>query len=82
MGEYDKVTITNNVLQLGGKTGLREFALDPEPTQLYPDGHPALKAPPQAAPSEDAAPAAEAAPAGAEGAKPQADPEAVKEFSW
>jgi hypothetical protein len=36
--EYDKIVISNN-----GQSGdLVAFHTDPEPTQLYPDGHPAL----------------------------------------
>lgn len=35
--EYDKIVISNN-----GQAGLASFTLDAEPTQLYPDGHPAL----------------------------------------
>jgi hypothetical protein len=37
--EYDKVIISNN-----GLSGLVAMRLDPEMTQLYPDGHPALLA--------------------------------------
>jgi hypothetical protein len=36
--EYDKVIISNN--GLSGQ--LTSFGAEPEPTQLYPDGHPAL----------------------------------------
>lgn len=35
--EYDKIVISNNVL-----SNLKKFDLDPEPKQLYPDGHPML----------------------------------------
>lgn len=35
--EFDKVVITNNVLPQ-----MIAYKLDPAPTQLYPDGHPAL----------------------------------------
>jgi hypothetical protein len=35
--EYDKIIISNN-----GQAGLASFTLDAEPSQLYPDGHPAL----------------------------------------
>jgi hypothetical protein len=35
--EFDKVIISNN-----GLADLALFKLDPEPKQLYPDGHPAL----------------------------------------
>ncbi len=45
---YDKVIISNN----GLSGDLKLFALDAEPTQLYPDGHPALVAAP--APETDA----------------------------
>jgi hypothetical protein len=41
-GEYDKIIISNNGLS-GAVTAYR---LDAEPTQLYPDGHPALAAKP------------------------------------
>jgi hypothetical protein len=37
--EYDKIVITKNQLQ---SSELVAFRLDPEPKQLYPDGHPAL----------------------------------------
>lgn len=37
--EYDKIIITNN--KLAHSTGLAHFKLDPPPSQLYPDGHPA-----------------------------------------
>jgi hypothetical protein len=37
-GEFDKIVISNN--GLSGQ--VVAFALDPEPRQLYPDGHPAL----------------------------------------
>jgi hypothetical protein len=52
--EYDKIVISNN--GQGGNTVA--FKLDPEPTQLYPDGHPMLAK--QAAPEqvEERAPAA------------------------
>jgi hypothetical protein len=36
--EFDKLIISNNVLA----GGLVSFKLEPEPRQLYPDGHPAL----------------------------------------
>ena len=36
--EYDKVIITNNTLS----GSLTAFKLDPEPKQLYPEGHPAI----------------------------------------
>jgi hypothetical protein len=36
--EYDKIVISNNTLA----SPLALFKLDPEPKQLYPDGHPAL----------------------------------------
>ncbi len=36
--EYDKIIISNNVLS----EQVAEYKLDPEPSQLYPDGHPAL----------------------------------------
>jgi hypothetical protein len=38
--DYDKIVISNNGLAIS-KT-LVEFALDAQPKQLYPDGHPAL----------------------------------------
>jgi hypothetical protein len=37
-GEYDKIVITNNNLD----KVLTSYKLEPKPTQLYPDGHPAL----------------------------------------
>jgi hypothetical protein len=37
-GDYDKIVITNN--GLGSPLAL--FKLEPAPTQLYPEGHPAL----------------------------------------
>ena len=36
VAEYDKIVITNHNLS----ANLAQFKLDPEPTQLYPDGHP------------------------------------------
>ena len=36
--DYDKIVISNN----GLATPLTAYRLDPEPRQLYPDGHPAL----------------------------------------
>ncbi|MGZ3689552.1 MAG: hypothetical protein ACXVBW_14715, partial [Bdellovibrionota bacterium] len=36
--EYDKIVISNQ----GLSDQVASFKLDPEPTQLYPDGHPAL----------------------------------------
>lgn len=36
--EYDKIVISNN----GLAGDMIAYKLDPEPTQLYPDGHPAL----------------------------------------
>ncbi|HUP57780.1 MAG TPA: hypothetical protein VM598_10035 [Bdellovibrionota bacterium] len=39
--EFDKLIISNNVLA----GGLVSFKLEPEPKQLYPDGHPALGEP-------------------------------------
>jgi hypothetical protein len=39
-GEYDKIVITNNNLD----KVLTAYKLEPKPTQLYPDGHPALVA--------------------------------------
>lgn len=36
--EYDKIVISNN----GLSGDMIAYRLDPEPTQLYPDGHPAL----------------------------------------
>jgi hypothetical protein len=38
VSEYDKIIISNN----GLSTQVAEYKLEPEPTQLYPDGHPAL----------------------------------------
>lgn len=38
--EYDKVLISNQGLALSNT--LVKYALDPEPKQMYPDGHPAL----------------------------------------
>jgi hypothetical protein len=35
--EYDKIVISNN-----GLSDMAAYKLDPAPTQLYPDGHPAL----------------------------------------
>lgn len=46
-GEYDKIVITNNNLD----KVLTAYKLEPKPTQLYPDGHPALVA--QAAKGDD-----------------------------
>jgi hypothetical protein len=46
-GEYDKIVITNNNLD----KVLSVFKLEPKPTQLYPDGHPALVA--QASKADD-----------------------------
>jgi hypothetical protein len=46
-GEYDKIVITNNNLD----KVLTAFKLEPKPTQLYPDGHPALVA--QASKADD-----------------------------
>jgi hypothetical protein len=37
-GEYDKIVITNNNLD----KVLTTYKLEPKPTQLYPEGHPAL----------------------------------------
>jgi hypothetical protein len=37
--DYDKVVITNNTLS---SKDLAVFRLDPDPAQLYPEGHPAL----------------------------------------
>jgi hypothetical protein len=39
--DYDKIVISNNTLS----DQVAPFKLDPEPTQLYPDGHPANKKP-------------------------------------
>jgi len=46
-GEYDKIVITNNNLD----KVLTAYKLEPKPTQLYPDGHPALVA--QSAKADD-----------------------------
>ncbi len=50
--DYDKIIVSNNTL-----TNVKTFALAPEPTQIYPDYHPALleDAPPTLAdsPSKD-----------------------------
>lgn len=50
-GEYDKIVITNNNLD----KVLTAYKLEPKPTQLYPDGHPALVAQqsPQASKEDD-----------------------------
>jgi hypothetical protein len=54
--EFDKVIISNN-----GLADLALFKLDPEPKQLYPDGHPALA---ESAKKEDRNPAGKAQRAG------------------
>jgi hypothetical protein len=40
---YDKIILSNRALK---GPSLQRFPLEPEPKQLYPDGHPALKAEP------------------------------------
>jgi hypothetical protein len=54
-GEYDKVVVSNN--GLSGEY-MAAFQLDPEPTQLYPDGHPMLAQQAPADSNNEAAPAA------------------------
>lgn len=64
VAEYDKIVITNN--QLADPT-LVAFRLDPAPTQLYPDGSPALAQQPP--PQDSRAPASTQAQDPATGAK-------------
>ena len=51
--DYDKIIISNNTLS--GQVA--SYKLDPAPTQLYPDGHPALASTQDKKKSEDRAPA-------------------------
>jgi hypothetical protein len=53
-GEYDKIVITNNNLD----KVLTAYQLEPKPTQLYPDGHPALVAQQNAKADDNRQPAA------------------------
>ncbi len=62
-GEYDKIVITNNNLD----KVLSAYKLEAKPTQLYPDGHPALVA--QASKADDDRRPAAAAARNAEAAK-------------
>ena len=60
---YDKIILSNRALK--GPT-LQRFPLEPEPKQLYPDGHPGLQNP-------DSHPAAKAEPAAQEAPKAAPD---------
>ena len=72
--EYDKIIISNN----GLSDQVMAYKLDPEPSQLYPDGHPAL------AKTEETKPrsARERKPASEEPDANEVEDGFIKPFSW
>ena len=75
---YDKIILSNRALK--GPT-LQRFPLEPEPKQLYPDGHPGLQNP-DGRPALKAEPAAPEAPKSApDRRKPAGDPKETQGFS-
>ncbi len=70
--DYDKVIVSNN--GLSGQ--VIAFQLDPEPKQLYPDGHPAL------AKKEEAKSPREPASKPVENAAPAEEDGGIRHFEW
>ncbi len=74
--EYDKIIISNHQL-----SSLASFKLDPEPTQLYPDGHPMLaQTEPQEKPSRK--PSSKARTRSPEQRGTQDEDGKIQNFSW